>query len=410
MKKFRFYIDTDRDRVPDYKDCRPFDPKLQHIKPNKLMKKDLSELPIFVKDSLDYSYPLFSKEAKTYAPRARAEFLSTVKKNPWLIRDIRKAAKNSHKYTYKPLNIHQQVAMNIREDLSKAKPKLFSDNIASLRPFAEKYQSSLLDYSYAQVSNANKEPKPKRLRVGDTVKFKHILHNYIPKAYLTDTSYGDNRQQIPAELIKHGGTRLNIYHYKSNGATIVAIVRNFIEGKNVYIVKYLDEYNKNVQLGFLEENLELFKKGEKLFNHNMIGDGKFPNKYWVTRTNDFLIRYGGEPIFYSELLTRPSIPPALDRSFKVKNETIDIAFDTFEEAIGMAMDLMEDEEQPPGNLVGNVVFFKNQDINGVTIEDRISGEVYSIFICLIDDDWVHEERKDTHFTEQKMKEAGYVFQ
>lgn len=52
-------FDMDRDGILDSKDCRPWDPTRQHIKPNKLMLKELESLP-----AESYDYPYKKKRSK----------------------------------------------------------------------------------------------------------------------------------------------------------------------------------------------------------------------------------------------------------------------------------------------------------------------------------------------------------
>ena len=96
--------DFDKDGVPNYKDCEPFNPKKHGVEPNILMKKRIEKLRIFVTDkSIDpksgstdvteiiqqgWDYSLFSKEAKRYAPKTRKIVLSILKKYPDLITEI----------------------------------------------------------------------------------------------------------------------------------------------------------------------------------------------------------------------------------------------------------------------------------------------------------------------------------
>lgn len=183
MKKmkhtFRFDFDTDKDGSPDFMDCRPFNPKLQHIRPNKLMRDEIGSLPIYVSDKQGYSYPLLSKEAKQYAPRARQEVLSTIKKKPYVLDNIRDASKKKgYQFNYKPLSTHNQVLLNIREQLISEQPKLErticgDKRISPLIPFVKRYNEALLDsYSY---SKPIKQAKSRQLnsgdvRVGDKVK------------------------------------------------------------------------------------------------------------------------------------------------------------------------------------------------------------------------------------------------
>ena len=91
--------DIDRDGVPDYKDCRPLDPTRQHIKPNKLMKKELENLPTTflvtdlspVQAKKDNFYTLGSKEAKWYCPEAVRNIWGILKRNPHILSAIKKA-------------------------------------------------------------------------------------------------------------------------------------------------------------------------------------------------------------------------------------------------------------------------------------------------------------------------------
>jgi len=120
--RIRFNFDTDKDGVPDWKDCRPFNPKKQHI--SKTMKKRIKKLPIVasptsisgeayqmwkrMEHKIDRDAPdmiaevaphmhsgqlphVLSKEAKRQAPVARQLFLSTVKKYPGIVSEIERA-------------------------------------------------------------------------------------------------------------------------------------------------------------------------------------------------------------------------------------------------------------------------------------------------------------------------------
>ena len=96
--------DTDQDGVPNYRDCDPWNPRYHGIRPNLAMRKRIEKLPIYVTDesfrtetskrfempSKDWKgiYPMMSKKAKKYAPHARKQLLSTIKKYPSVVGEV----------------------------------------------------------------------------------------------------------------------------------------------------------------------------------------------------------------------------------------------------------------------------------------------------------------------------------
>lgn len=95
-----FKLDTDRDNVFDFKDCRPFNPHLQHITPNKQMREELKKLPLYVEDYPGKKVHVTSKDAKKIAPKARQQLLSSIKKYPQMITDIKRISKYDPNYEY----------------------------------------------------------------------------------------------------------------------------------------------------------------------------------------------------------------------------------------------------------------------------------------------------------------------
>jgi hypothetical protein len=144
-----------------------------------------------------------------------------------------------------------------------------------------------------------------------------------------------------------------------------------------------------------------FKKGKALTNLSPvthIGDGKSPNRYWVTWTNDFMICKKGHCDWASQ-----------SKKFKVKGETIKKPFNTYQEAI----DYIEN------NLIVSDVP-KEDNINTVQIEDRISGQVYEQGIVaypkreegiLQNKGWVFEieTHPEINFTKKEMERRGEQF-
>ena len=104
--------DIDNDGVPDQDDCRPLNPRLQHIRPSRATRERLEQLPIYVTDERmekvstsvipedpredipwedPRTYHILSKEAKKKAPKARTNVLSMIKKYPGIVGEIEKS-------------------------------------------------------------------------------------------------------------------------------------------------------------------------------------------------------------------------------------------------------------------------------------------------------------------------------
>jgi hypothetical protein len=130
----------------------------------------------------------------------------------------------------------------------------------------------------------------------------------------------------------------------------------------------------------------------------MIGDGKFPNKYWVSWANDFYICHDGSCDWASDT-----------QKFKVKGKTNPKAFDTFQKALEYIDDNLMISDVP-----------KTDTVNVISVEDRLSGQIWEQAIyayrkknsgILADEGWKFEieTNRDTSFTEEKMRERGEVF-
>ena len=117
IKNFKAFStkDSDGDKVPDYRDCSPYNPRKHGVEPNPYMERKISRIPIFVtqkrlwEDTYRFLawtaknergkfvekakkhglYPLLSREAEIYAPLSRKIALSILKKYPELIREAK---------------------------------------------------------------------------------------------------------------------------------------------------------------------------------------------------------------------------------------------------------------------------------------------------------------------------------
>jgi len=88
----------------------------------------------------------------------------------------------------------------------------------------------------------------------------------------------------------------------------------------------------------------------------MVGDGKLPNYYWVSVSNDY---------YYSNEEGDVSWVGDVLRGFKSKGKTIAV-FDTYKQA----------KEYVETELYLGMKSDDGITINHITIEDRISGELY----------------------------------
>jgi len=109
----------------------------------------------------------------------------------------------------------------------------------------------------------------------------------------------------------------------------------------------------------------------------MVGDGKTPNKYFLSTSNDFDVVHNGDDHGADEVI----------KGFKSKGGTTKV-FDTYHEA----------KEAADRYSLGH------QNINRVTIEDRITGVVYervkrfNVDKCSVTED----EHEDIGYTKEKL--------
>lgn len=123
----------------------------------------------------------------------------------------------------------------------------------------------------------------------------------------------------------------------------------------------------------------------------IVGDGKIPNRYFVSISNDFYKCKEGTCDWASET-----------EKINAKSKTLAV-FNKFEEA----QTILDEIE------VGEADFFGDIEINNVRIEDRITGEVAEKGI----EEWEVKRtdrtpftRIDTAFTEAELEKRGATFQ
>lgn len=128
-----------------------------------------------------------------------------------------------------------------------------------------------------------------------------------------------------------------------------------------------------------------------------IGDGKLPNKYVVSGSNDFLVNNNGVADWASEKL-----------GLKPKTILREKTFNKFKDAMKYADEKAEMIPEDP----------RTDTLNHITVEDRLSGEVATIGVesykskkgILNTIKTTIDRRIDTRFTEKTMKEKGVKFE
>ena len=109
----------------------------------------------------------------------------------------------------------------------------------------------------------------------------------------------------------------------------------------------------------------------KRISTKQIGDGKLPNKYWVSQSEDYYLRTGNQLDWASK-----------EGKFKAESKTLAV-FNSYVEALKYADTIYD---------------------NSIFIEDRLSGEllhnVKIVCPCCGKEDW--ETFEDLTFTEEKL--------
>lgn len=127
---------------------------------------------------------------------------------------------------------------------------------------------------------------------------------------------------------------------------------------------------------------------------DLIGDGKLPNRYWVSLSNDYSYVRTEKGANYIDWIG--NIIP----SFKSKGKTIAKPFKTFRGALDFCNRLILGE-----NNGFNFV------VNRINIEDRLSGQVYEkTFIFNPETAKIREdENNDSQYTQKAMAKKGVEF-
>jgi len=214
--RIRLGFDTDRDGVLDFRDCRPFDSKRQDIKPNKKMAEELKKLPIYVSDRPGEKYHVMSKEAQKNAFRARTEFLSTLKKHPYVLSDIKKYIKKTDAdYVYQINQPRDKLALGIRKTLiqdDKTRRAILgseTESFDALQPFVNRYESKLEDigsYSFPEKFTPKSDMLPDLRGFGSNP---FTLKSY-DDTYIRHSGRVSKTNKVPYKLIVDKNFQKNV--------------------------------------------------------------------------------------------------------------------------------------------------------------------------------------------------------
>jgi hypothetical protein len=117
----------------------------------------------------------------------------------------------------------------------------------------------------------------------------------------------------------------------------------------------------------------------------IVGDGKLPNKYFLSLSNDYLYFDGESSNWIGDLI----------KSFESKGGTIAV-FNSYAEAKKYAESVTLGEK---GQFEGKIF-----NVNRVTIEDRLTGELYERTKTFFPEtgNSIEEEHEDLRFTKEKI--------
>jgi hypothetical protein len=140
---------------------------------------------------------------------------------------------------------------------------------------------------------------------------------------------------------------------------------------------------------------DIDKKACIRLNTKMIGDGKLPNRYWISIHEDYYINRGGSLDWASEVkkLKTNSRTVAISNKYHKAKEFI------VNEFIQYAVDK---------NARGDKEKIFGLAPKGITIEDRLSGELYDYTLEEVSKLEAFE-REDIRFTKEELGKKGIAF-
>ena len=147
------HSDIDNDGSPDYKDCRPFNPLLQHLRPSQTTRKRISSLPY---DILDQSgNPILSKNANK---RDKILFLRMIKRYPTTLGHLERAKTSNVQFSNNTVDYYERNPdipygfIGLSRNIVRT-PKVFINEVSERRDTNEQLQKKTEDSAIIATSN-----------------------------------------------------------------------------------------------------------------------------------------------------------------------------------------------------------------------------------------------------------------
>jgi len=189
--KLHFNLDSDRDGVPDWKDCRPFNPHKQHIRPSQTMKERISKLPIFFTSSEASSYDIkygkkfytiYDKNVPASIEKVRQRFYSMIKKRPEVIGEIERKKPAAVFFSTRGLELYDEAGYAYESESGQPAITVRLSSLGRGHPYGrgeidESAGTTIHELEHVRQAKAwSGKPKlKKRMRKGSTT---YLLTNY----------------------------------------------------------------------------------------------------------------------------------------------------------------------------------------------------------------------------------------
>ena len=215
------HSDIDNDGSPDYKDCRPFNPHLQHLRPSKTTRNRLESLPYDILDSR--GHPILSKRANK---QDKQMFLRMIKRHPSTLSHLESAYTKQVMFANAEVDYHQYNPdipygfMSVNENMI-GKPKVFinkvSDRYHTNAEMEKKIESDTNKNAmllFLKYPNRYETEKERRRLYDEGIHNLENLNKRHPYYKLSKKRKVRKQAAAQAEALHHELTHTNQYAYR----------------------------------------------------------------------------------------------------------------------------------------------------------------------------------------------------